>query len=237
MNRAPQAIAILLVVGASLWAITIVANLDEPFAMDSAVLITIGLLMFALITAVGLLIPRGRWARNLARGLLGLEVVLAAVSPMRGWAIAGLVATGLGIVGIQGKWLSGWLRRLPAADGPGVKPMMFIIGSLALVPLIGLAAPDGVVLRQGLLGAAGIVTAWGYSKAKLWALWAGRVVTPPLTIIAALDAPPAGAALILAAGLGLTWLAWTSEVRLAVSPLLDSLPGPRTLQPRREGTE
>ncbi len=237
MSRAPHAIAVLLVAGASLWALTVATNVDEPLATDSAVLVSIGMLIFAVIAAVGLLIPRGRWARNLARGLLGSEVLLAAVSPLRGWAIAALIATGLGIVGVQGKWLGGWLRRLPSATGPGVRPILFMIGSLALVPVIGVASPSGVVLRQGLLGAAGIVIAWGYAKARPWALWSGRVLLAPLTIIAAAAAPVGGAALIVAVGIALTWLAWTKEVRLAVTPLLDTLPGPRPIRPPREGAE
>jgi hypothetical protein len=237
MSRAPQSIAVLLVVGASLWTLTLASNPDEPFAMDSGVLISIGLLLFSVIAAVGLLIPRGRWARNLARGLLAAEALLATVTPLRAWAIAALVATGLGIVGVQGKWLNGWLRRLPSAEGPGLLPILFIIGSLALVPILGVASPGGVEFRQGLLGAAGIVIAWGYGKANLWAVWAGRLLLTPLAIVAATAASFAGAALILVAGAGLTWLAWTREVWLAASPLLDTLPGPRTIRPRQDGTE
>jgi hypothetical protein len=234
MSRAPHAIAVLLVVGASLWALTLATHVDEPFAMDSGVLVIIGLLMFALIVAVGLLIPRGRWARNLARGLLAAEVLLATVTPLRGWAIAALVATGIGIVGVQGRWLSGWLRRLPAADGPGLKPMVFILGLLAFVPLLGVASPGGVEFKQGLLGAAGIVIAWGYGKANLWAVWAGRLLLGPLAIVAATAATMPGTALILTVGAALTGLAWTKEVWLAASPLLDTLPGPRAVRPRRE---
>jgi hypothetical protein len=193
--------------------------------------------MFALIAAVGLLIPRGRWARNLARGLLCVEVLLAAATPLRGWAIAALIATGLGIVGVQGRWLNGWLRRLPSATGPGLEPILFILGLLALVPVIGFASPGGVIFRQGVLGAVGIVTAWGYGKANLWALWSGRVLILPLAILAATAASIGGATLILAVGTAVTWLAWTKEARLAVSPLLDTLPGPRTLRPRQESGE
>jgi hypothetical protein len=237
MSRAPQSIAVLLVVGASLWTLTLASNPDEPFAMDSGVLISIGLLLFSVIAAVGLLIPRGRWARNLARGLLAAEALLATVTPLRAWAIAALVATGLGIVGVQGKWLNGWLRRLPSAEGPGLLPILFIIGSLALVPILGVASPGGVEFRQGLLGAAGIVIAWSYGKANIWAVWTGRLLLTPLAIVAATAASFAGAALILVAGAGPTWLAWTREVWLAASPLLDTLPGPRTIRPRQDGTE
>lgn len=237
MTSGPRVIAIMLVIGASLWALHITTMPDEPFATDSAVLVAIGLLIFSVISAVGLLVPRGRWARNLARGLLALEAVLAVATPLQGWALAGLAATGLGIVGIQGKWFDGWLRRLPAADGPGLKTMGLILGCIALVPIIGIASPSGVVFRQGLLGAAGIVIAWGYGKANMWGLWAARLLLFPLAVVAALAAPLAGAALLLAAGIGLTYAAWSSEARLAISPLMDQLPGPRNLGPLPEATE
>lgn len=227
----------MLVIGASLWSLHIATTPDEPFATDAAVLVAVGLLMFSVISAAGLLVPRGRWARNLARGLLAVEAGLALATPLRGWAIAALVATGLGIIGIQGRWFDGWLRRLPAADGPGLKTMGLILGCLALVPAIGLASPSGVVIRQGLLGAAGIVIAWGYSKAKMWGLWSARILLAPLAVVAALDAPPAGAALLLVLGGGLTWLAWSREARLAISPLMDHLPGPRNLGPLPGATE
>lgn len=230
-------IAITLVIGASLWTLHITTMPDDPFSTDSAVLVAIGLLMFSLIAAVGLLVPRGRWARNLARGLLAVEAALAVATPLQGWAIAGLVATGLGIVGIQGKWFDGWLRRLPAADGPGLKTMGLILGCLALVPIVGLSSPSGVVFRQGLLGAAGIVIAWGYGKANMWGLWAARLVLVPLAVVAALAAPPLGAVILVVAGVGLSVLAWSSEARLAISPLMDQLPGPRNLGPLPGATE
>lgn len=232
MNPAPRLIALLVVVGASLWSLAIATATDEPFGTDAATLVSIGLLTFAVIAAVGLLIPRGRWARNLSRGLLSFEVLLALVTPLQGWAIAALAATALGIIGIQGRWLDGWLRRLPSAEGPGLRPMLFLLGCLALVPLLGLASPSGVELRQGLLGALGIVTAWGYSKARIWALWAGRLLLPVLTVVAATAAPVLGSILLLAFGFGLTALAWSEEVRLAISPLMDRLPGPRQVRPR-----
>ena len=237
MNPAPRLIAVTMVLGASCWALTIATSPDEPFATDSGVLISIGLLGFALIAAVGLLLPRGRWARNLARGLLIFEIVLAAVVPLEGWALAALTVTGLGVVGIQGRWLDGWLRRLPAANGPGLKPMLFLLGSLALVPAIGIASPSGVEFRQGLFGAAGIIVAWGYSKAQLWGLWTGRIAIVPLAVIAAWAEPLAGAASLIAIGVAMSWLAWSNETRLAVSPLLDELPGPRRLAPRQSRGE
>ncbi len=235
MTLAPRFIAVLLVVGASLWALALSAAPDEPFSTDSAVLVSIGLLMFSVIAAIGLLLPRGRWARNLARVVLALELVLALATPLEGWALAALGASAAGLVGIQGRWLDGWLRRLPAALGPGLRPMLFVLGALALVPAIGLASPSGVEIGQGLLGAFGIVTAWGYSKAHLWALWAARLITPVLTVVAALAAPPLGALGLAMFGFTLSALAWSEETRLAISPLMDSLPGPRQVRPKPGG--
>jgi len=235
MSFAPRMIALSLVAGASAWALALASRPDEPFATDAAVLLSIGLLGFSLIGAVGLLLPRGRWARNLARALLIAEAALATVSPLSGWAVVALVLTAVGIVGIQGRWLDGWLRRLPAADGPGLEPILFLLGSLALVPMLGVTTPSGVRVTQGLLGAAGTVIAWGYSRANLWAIWLGRFGYLPLSVVAAWTAPPIGAVALLIGGAALTWLAWSRETTLAVSPLLDHLPGPRRLD-SREGT-
>ena len=164
MNLAPRLIAVSLVAGAALWSLAVVTHQGEPFGTDSAVLLTIGLLMFALISAVGLLLPRGRWARNLAKGILALEILLALAIPLDGWSVAALVATAVGIVGVQGRWLDGWLRRLPAAEGPSLEAMLFLLGTLALTPAIALASPSGVEIRQGLLAATGLLAAWGIQQ-------------------------------------------------------------------------
>ncbi len=234
MTVAPRLIAVSLVAGASLWSLAIVTRVDEPFGTDSGVLVSIGLLTFSLIAAVGLLMPRGRWARNLARALLGGEALLATAVPLMGWAIPALLATGVSVIGIQGKWLDGWLRRLPAADGPGLKAMLYALGAIALVPAIGLAAPGGVEIRHGLLGALGVLIAWGYGKAQLWALWAGRLLLPIFTLVAAIASGPLGSIALLIIGLSLTYLAWSAATRLAIRPLMDNLPGPRRMQPKPE---
>lgn len=234
MTLAPRLIAVSLVLGASLWSLAISTRADDPFSTDAAVLVSIGLLSFAVIAAIGLLLPRGRWARNLARALLIGEALLGAAVPLSGWAIPALVATGGSLVGIQGKWLDGWLRRLPAADGPSLKAILYVLGAIALVPAIGLAAPGGVEIRQGLLGALGVLIAWGYSKAQIWALWAGRLLLPAVTVLAAVNSDPLGAVALLIIGLALTYLAWTEAVRLAISPLMDNLPGPRRMDPKPE---
>lgn len=232
MALAPRVIAVSLVVSSSLWSLVIATRPDDPFSTDSAALVSIGLLMFSIIALVGLLLPRGLWARNVSRALLLVQIGLALAVPLQGLAIAALGATAISIVGIQGKWLDGWLRRLPAATGPGLKPMLFALGSLALVPAIGFSSPSGVEVRQGLLGVAGVLIAWGYSKTQPWALWTGRLALPILTILAATAAPALGAAFLIAIGFGLTALAWSEDVRLAIQPLMDSLPGPRKIKPK-----
>lgn len=235
MTLAPRIIAVSLVVSASLWSLAVTSRPGDPFGTDAAILVSLGLVFFAVIAAVGLLLPRGRWARNLGRALLLWEMLLAVAVPLTGWAIVALVSTAVSVVGIQGKWLDGWLRRLPTAEGPGLKAMLYALGGLGLVPLIGLAAPGGVDLRQGVLGAAGIFVAWGYSKAQLWAVWTGRLLIPAFTIFAMTTAPRLGAVAIAVVGVGMTYLAWSKEVRLAISPLIDDLPGPRRLNPKPEG--
>ena len=79
-----------------------------------------------------------------------------------------------------------------------------------------------------------MLIAWGYSKANVWALWAGRLALPALTVVAAAASEPLGAVALLIVGFSLTYLAWTEEARLAISPLMDNLPGPRRMNPKPE---
>ena len=135
--------------------------------------------------------------------------------------------TGVTLIGLAGPWLDGWIRKRPAAEGPGPRPLGVVFGLLALVPAVGIAAPSGLSAWHGVLGAAGVLLAWSYSRAQLWALWATRLTLPLIAIPAAVQGPWGGAAALLALVAMITAFAWTSEALLAVNPLMDRLPGPR----------
>jgi hypothetical protein len=95
---------------------------------------------------------------------------------------------------------------------------------------VGLAAPDGLEPAHGVLGAVGVLLSWGYMKGGFWALLGLRFGLPVLVAVAAFFSPAGGAVLLLAAGVGLAYLAWTAPARLAVDPAPD-LPAPRRSRP------
>lgn len=208
----------------------------DPFAASSAAVIAIGSVVFTVITMVGITLVRGRWARRLGMVLVATVLVVAAVSEPDVWtwiAIgAGLVALGL----LSGRWLDAWIRGRPSATGPDPLAVVLLLGLLATAPAVGLAAPGGLTTAHGFFGAGGVFLAWAYSKAQVWSLWAIRLVLPLLGIAAAVASPVAGAVALLALAGALAGLAWTTEARLAVQPLMEDLPGPRPVRRSPEST-
>ncbi|MCP3996798.1 MAG: hypothetical protein GY722_17315, partial [bacterium] len=158
--------------------------------------------------------------------LLGLELLIVLVADIEGWLITAVVLSAIALAGLGSAWFKGWLRERPAAGAPGYKPMALVIGSFGFVPLVGLASPSGLEPSHGVLGAVGILLAWGYMKGGIWALHSLRFGLPLVALIAALASPLVGGVLLIAVGGGLAYLAWTAEARLAVDPMPE-LPTPR----------
>jgi hypothetical protein len=202
------------------------------FATESAMVLGIGLLLFAGIAAAGLIFTGGRWARRLGIVVAAASLILGGWREPSWWAAVAVLAAAVALAGLLGPWLKGWVRELPAADGPGAKPIFLVLGSLGLVPLVAITSPAGLDVSHGVLAAAGVFLAWGYSRANLWALWGLRVALPILAVPALLNSAPAGAVILGIAVAFLTWLAWSREARLAVQPLMDRLPPPRLGSPK-----
>ncbi len=207
------------------------AAAPEPFAVDAALSVALGILIFSVIAVAGILLSRGRWSRWLARAVVTAEaLVFVATDPtVAGYTAAGITAAAL--VAIEGPWLDGWVRKRPSAEGPGPTPIGVVLGGLALTPIVGVASPAGLAVWHGILGAAGVLLAWSYARAMPWSLWAIRVALVPLAVPAIVLSPPAGAVLLSAAVITITALAWAKESFLAVHPMFDRLPGPRSATP------
>lgn len=237
MSRAgPYMIAALVFLAPAAWGLHL--GLDpEPFALSSAAVIAIGLLLGGLISVAGLLLSRGRWAKNLARVVIAATLLLAVVvepAPTY-WGALGLSA--LATIGVTGPWLKGWVREFAAADGPGTRPILLVFGALALVPAVGVASPGGLEFTHGVLGGAAVLLGWAYARAEIWGLWGLRLALPILAIGSILQSPWGGRALLVTLVGAVVWLAWTSDARRAVQPLLDRLPGPRVATPPSRRTD
>jgi hypothetical protein len=226
----PYTIAALVFLAPAAWSLHLGLE-PEPFALSSAAVIAIGLLMGGLIGVAGLLLSRGRWSKNLGRAMIAATLTLAVVvEPTPTYWVA-LSLSALAMVGLTGPWLKGWVREFAAADGPGTHPVLLVFGALALVPVVGIASPGGLGFTHGVLGGAGVLLGWGYARAEVWALWGLRLALPVLAIGSILQSPWGGGALLAAVVGGVVWLAWTADAQRAVQPLLDRLPGPRVASP------
>lgn len=225
MLRMPFLIAAIVMASGLAWTIHLVVAPD-PWATDSALAIAIGTLVFSIVAMTGLLLGRGRWSRFFAIGVVLAELLIATVAEYEGWLIAGVVLSGLSLAGLGGPWFKGRLRERPAAEAPGVAPIALAIGGFAVVPLVGIASPDGLEAAHGVAGALGILLSWGYMKGGTWALLGLRFIMPVAMIAAAISSPALGATALLATGAALSYLAWSQEARLAVDPLPE-LPAPR----------
>ncbi len=229
MVRMPFVVAVLVMAAGLAWTIHLIVA-PSPWAEDSAMAIAIGTLVFSIAAMTSLLLGRGRWTRFFAIGLLIAEMAIAVVADLEGWLVAAIALSGLALTGLFGPWLKGWLRERPAVGAPGIEPILLAIGSFAVVPLVGLAAPSGLEPAHGALGAIGILLSWGYLRGGTWALLGLRFGFPLLVILAAVSSPIGGAMLLLAAGAALAYLAWTARARIAVDPAPE-LPSPRKRRP------
>jgi hypothetical protein len=138
MSRAPYFVAATLAGAGIAWAIHL-GVAPEPFAASSAIAIAAGIVIFTVISVVGLLLVRAPWARWLAFATMALGLVVAAITGLdEVTAVVALVLSLAAIGGLSGPWLRVWLRRRPSATGPEPRVAVLPLVALALVPLIGL---------------------------------------------------------------------------------------------------
>ncbi len=209
----------------------------DPFSPSSGAVIATGIVVYTIIAVTGVALVRGRWARRLAIVVVCTDLVVVATGTLDalGWIslVAGMGALG----GLVSRWLDGWFRLRPSATGPDPRAVVLLLGLGALVPGVGFAAPNGLATAHGVLGAAGVLLAWSYSKAQLWSLWATRLALPFIALPAVGSSPWPGAVALASFAAVLVGLAWTREALLAVQPLMTSLPGPRQGRARPEPGE
>lgn len=230
MLRAPFVISTAIVAGALALSIHLALQPD-PFASGPSAVLAAGVLLFAVITAAGLMLSRGRWALRLAFTMVGAQFGLAMALDIAPWLVAALVLNGVALAGLAGPWLKGWLRLRPAADGPGPRPVLLLLGALAYLPAVAIASPSGLDWQHGFLAGIGVLGAWAYSRALRAGLWLLRFAIPLAAVAAAFASPPAGALYLSVHAVATTYLAWSGESVRAITPLLDRLYGPRAARP------
>lgn len=227
MSKAPYAISALVALAGLAWAVHLALEPD-PFAGSAAIAIAAGIVVFTVISVVGILLVRAPWGRWIAFATIGVGLGVGIVTGFEdAGAPAAAILSLLAIGGLSGPWLRVWLRQRPSATAPEPKAALLPLAALALVPLTGFVSPDGLSPALVVLAVSAAALAVGYARAGAWALWGLRLALPVLTIWAAIGLTAAGAVILVAAGAGVTWLAWTPSARRAIGQPAPPLPAPR----------
>jgi hypothetical protein len=232
MSKAPSFISGSVAAAGIAWAIHL-GVAPDPLAASAAIAIAAGIVIFTVVSVVGLLLVHAPWARWLAYATVGLGLAVGVVTGIDEiTAVIALAFSLVAIGGLSGPWLRFWLRHRPSATAPEPRAAILPLAALALVPLTGIASPNGLTWALVLLAIAAVVLVVGYVRAASWGLWGLRSVIPVLTVVASLSLGVAGAVLLLSAGTIVTWLAWTPAARRAIAG-----PGPPLPAPRRRSSK
>lgn len=213
----------LLVTGAA-WALRLIFAPDL-FATSSGVTLGLTLLLGSATAGAGMVVSRGRWARNLGWFLVAVELVLSMTMDLDAWGVVALVLTLGAVVLLAGPWLADFLRKLAPAAAPANAAVFLALGLLFTPGLVAVAAPAGMKPIHWLAAAGGLIGSWMYSRALPPGLWAARTLIPVLMAVAALFSAPAGAALLAAGAVGVLVLAWSAPAALAVYSLVPTAAG------------
>lgn len=186
-----------------------------PWEAQAASLLALGLVLANGVNIVAMLLAPGRWVRNSIALTATAWVVVAVVLPVDPLWIGALVAHASGVASAWTGSLDPWFLQTK----PDRVPVKAVVLALGLVWLPGLAGGLGIpeVSAGGwVLALFGLGSGWAYARAVPGALWAVRLVLPPLTAYSAVGLQLPAAVGVLAAGSTLTALAWTADARLAV---------------------
>lgn len=233
LRRGPLVVGISLASSALSTALAIAAD-PTPFATSAAILVVIGLLVVGLVAVAGLLISRGRWSGRFAWAVTAAVMGIAMIRPWDFWSVAITASSLVTVAGLSGPWMDGWLRKRPAALGPGSAAVVVLLLGAASPLIAGAAAWRGADWADIAYAVVMPAAAWGYGRQLDAGWWALRLLPIPLAVLAASGNGWPGAVAVVLAGIAITSMSWTKTVRLAIHPLMDTLPGPRVASPKED---
>ncbi len=213
-----------LVGSGAIWALRLIGEPDL-FADSSGAVLGLELLIVSATAGVGMVVSRGRWARNLGWLVIVAELALAAVMAFDNWGWVALAATLGTLVLLSGPWLEGFLRRLPPAEAPANVAVYLALGLLLLPGLVAVSAPAGLEPLHWIAAGAAAIGTWSYSRAMPVGLWGARTLIPVLLMVAALFSPPVGGLLLGIAAIAVLVSAWSRPAALAVYSLVPTATG------------
>ena len=226
--------AAMCLLGAILWAGATSGD-SGPWPPTQTVVVAGGLLILATAALVGMVVKGALWGRRLAAGLAVGELGVATLAPISAWWWAGIAVAGATLALVGGPWLATAERHRAAQLGPP-RQAVFLLCVLGSLP-VALAAVSVEGLGGGwILAGVSAGTALIYAKAWPGALLAARFVVPATGMAAVFTIPWPGWPVAAAGGLLAAWIAWSTQARLAVQPLVDTTPpaapGPTPLRIR-----
>ncbi|MEX0756469.1 MAG: hypothetical protein WD204_00840 [Acidimicrobiia bacterium] len=219
---------------ASLSAAVILTSEDAVWIDGASVMLASGHLLLTAVVIIGSLVGAARWSVGLGAGLAGVIAVPAVVHPIGPVWIVMVGTAGLALAGLLGTGLRAVVRQRPPTDSPPKKAVALTLGLLAGPVLIGALQPDGVDLLDWILAGGTVALAVWYSRAKPAALWATRLGLPVAVVATVLAVPFPGSVAAAIGFVALTWLAWSTDARIAVIPLASpgrAVPIPAELAP------
>ena len=198
---------------------------SSPWEPPSSSLLAVGLLLMTAVNVVAMLLSPGRWVRNSLAVIAGAWAVTAIALPVNPVWIVALATHATGVALAWTRPTDAWFHQVKPDRVPA-RATILALGVVGLPGVVGgLGIPDVTPTGWG-LAAFGLVGGWAYARALPGALWALRLVLPPLGVASVVGLGLPSAAGVLAAVSTLTLLAWTADARLAVR-----LPVPRRVRP------
>lgn len=213
-----------LVVAPMVFGAVLLALTPAPFSTDAALLLAAGNTILGTIVAVGFLLARARWARDLGLALALLWVGLGVVGESPWHSASVVLGAGL-LAAMAGPWPQRWLRRLPATEAPPRAAAALLFALVSVPTLLAIASPTGVTWASWAFAAWCLVLAWAVARAVPGASTAARFAHPVLAIAIAYAAGRYGGAVVVVSGAVVAVLAWQPEVRVAVAPLVPPMAG------------
>lgn len=218
MVRLPAIAAGALVASSVLWAVELSGGSD-PFGPGAGAMAAVGMALVALVLVVGLLIARGRWARNVGIAVSAGQVALGFVVESNAMVNVSMVAALAAIAALAAPPIGRWVNSRPSSDSPPPLATALLTGLVTTPLLVAMASPSAIRATHVALAVASPLAALAVGRASRRALWAVRLGLPLLATGAAVTSPLVGGiAIALGAALLTAW-SWSKQLSLAVTPL------------------
>ncbi len=194
---------------------------ETPLSSRGQMLVSADLVVVGMVATVGVLLGRTPWTRRLALWAVAAQAIAALTHSIDGgWVVAAALSTaaGLGLAPApSGRWFA-----FPPREPVPAKATALALSLLAFPSVIGATGRPQTTVAGLVAAGLALGGAWAYSRAMLSGLWFGRVGLPIAIVAAAIGLAVPSAALLIGAAAAVTWLAWTSDARVAAGPLVRS---------------